>query len=120
MSRAVLPFSLALLMCAGAAQAADPANVKAAFGNTIVSTYPDGRTSHLWLKADGTYKYEGRRKTPSSGRWTEKGDRVCLKQSRPVSIFFTFCTPVPAARTWTAKAPTGEALKVRLVDGIVH
>jgi hypothetical protein len=116
---------LAALGCLAAAPA--PASgveaISPAFGNTIVSTYPDGRTGHLWLKADGSYGYEGRRKTPSSGRWTLKGAKLCLKQSKPKSIPFSYC---PAIRTggvgttWPGKAPTGEAIQLKLVAGIVR
>jgi hypothetical protein len=98
-------------------------NIDAAFGNTIVSTYPDGRTGHLWLKKDGTYAYEGRRKTPSSGTWTVKGEEVCLKQRKPAAVPFTYCTVAPGGgvgASWTAKAVTGEKLRVKLVKGEVR
>ncbi len=102
---------------------ANAPDVKPAFGNTIVSTYPDGRTGHLWLKADGTYGYEGRRKTPSSGRWSVKGQRICLKQSKPRSIPFSYCTEIKAGgvgTAWPGKAPTGEKIQLKLVSGIVR
>ena len=57
--------------------------VEPAFGNTIVSTYPDGRTAKVWLQPDGAYLGQGRRGGRSSGRWTLDGDRICLRQSRP-------------------------------------
>lgn len=111
--------SLALVLAASGAKAAalSPA---AAFGNTIVSTYPDGRVAELWLKEDGGYSAKGRRGDGSSGHWRVKGARLCLKQSRPLPMFFSFCTAIPdAAKTWTAKAVTGETISVRLVKGIV-
>jgi hypothetical protein len=111
----------ALLALPATGQAA--AKIDAAFGNTIVSTYPDGRTGHLWIAKDGTYAYAGRRKTPSSGRWSIKGDEVCLKQRKPTAAPFTYCTAAPGGgvgTTWSAKAVTGEKIRVKLVKGIVR
>ena len=124
---AALTFAVLASLAAPARAAVAPADPAArvgpAFGNTIVSTYPDGRMGHLWLKADGTYGYEGRRKTPSSGRWAIKGERLCLKQARPRAIFFTYCTALQSGglgTTWPGKAPTGEAIQLKLVAGIIH
>ena len=102
-----------------AAKATSPA-VDAAFGNTIVSTYPDGRVAQLWLKEDGSYSAEGRRHDPSSGHWSVKGAKLCLKQSRPMSVPFRFCTPIPDGgmeHAWSAKAVTGEDIRVQIVKG---
>jgi hypothetical protein len=99
---------------------AEPATVEKAFGNTIVSTYPDGRKGELWLQPGGAYTAEGRRHDPSSGHWTVKGDRLCLKQSKPIFAPFSFCTPMPSGgvgSTWSAKAVTGEQISVKLVKG---
>ena len=99
---------------------ADPSLVDRAFGNTIVSTYPDGRTAELWLKRDGTYTAEGRRHDPSRGHWRIKGNRLCLTQVRPIPSLFSFCTPIPSTgmnQAWAAKAVTGERITVRLVHG---
>jgi hypothetical protein len=118
--------TVATALLAQAALNATPAqaapNVDAAFGNTIVSTYPDGRTGHLWLKADGTYTSEGRRKTPSSGTWKVKGQEVCLRQRKPTAVPITYCTAAPdggVGTTWTAKAISGEKISVTLVKGVV-
>ena len=109
--------SLGSALLAGAAQASP---VDAAFGNTILSTYPDGRTGELWLSPDGGYTAEGRKGDPSSGRWSTKGDKLCLKQSKPMSSLISFCTAVPVNGLrdgWTSKAVTGETIKVKLVHG---
>lgn len=115
----------AVLAADGAAIAAagGQGGVRAAFGNTVVSTYPDGRTGLLWLKADGTYDAMGRRRTPSSGTWTVKGSKVCLKQKKPKAAPFAFCTAVPTGgvgATWSGKAVTGEKIKIKLVAGRVR
>ena len=91
-----------------------------AFGNTIVSTYPDGRTALIWLKADGAFSGKGRRRLLYSGVWEEKGDKLCLRQTRPIPIPFTYCTAIPTGTTWTGKAITGEPLKMQLLPGVVE
>ena len=93
------------------------ASLAPAFKGTIVSTYPDGRKGKLWLSEDGTYKASGRRGDKSNGHWTLKADKVCLKQSSPVPTPFSFCTPKPSSTTWTAKAVSGEPIKVHIESG---
>jgi len=91
-------------------------------GNTILSTYPDGRTGELWVQADGTYDGEGRRGEPSSGRWKVSGGKLCLRQSKPMPSFLSFCAGMPANGLrdgWTRKAITGETIRVRLIHGRV-
>ena len=110
---------LSIVLTASGAQAT-PSPVDKTFGNTIVSTYPDGRQGELWLQRGGTYEAEGRRHDRSSGHWTVKGENLCLKQSRPVGFPFSFCTPIPTGgvgSTWSAKAVSGEQVSVKLVRG---
>ena len=112
----------ALALTAPEASAAKGSPLATAFGNTIVSTYPDGRTGLLWLNANGTYTAKGRRRTPSSGTWTVRGQKVCLKQKAPKAVPFAFCTPFEeggVGTSWTAKAVTGERIRVKLVAGRV-
>jgi len=98
--------------------AAPPPAIQKAFGNTIVSTYPDNRQAELWLHPSGSYAAMGRRGDRSSGHWRIKGDELCLKQDHPASVpFFSYCTPIPSGEQWTAKAVTGETIQVRLVAG---
>jgi hypothetical protein len=99
---------------------ADQSELAAAFKNTVVSTYPDGRTARLWLSSDGSYTAEGRRKDRSSGRWKLKGDQICLRQSHPATLPLAYCTAVPpggVGSTWSAKSVFGDPLKVKLVAG---
>jgi len=119
MNRTVACIAAAASLISAESQAA-PAPVQAAFGNTILSTYPDGRQARLWLQPGGAYSAKGRRNDPSSGRWSVKGAKLCLKQAHPFPAPFTFCTPIPSGGltgTWSAKAVTGEAIKVKLVKG---
>lgn len=113
---AVLTLSLA------PAQAAPPkaSPVEAAFGNTIVSTYPSGRSTRLWLNRNGTYEGQRTNGKRTSGKWSLKGGKVCLKQTKPAGLPLTFCSPVPAGKvgtTWNSKSPKGEPLRNRLVAG---
>lgn len=91
--------------------------VEAAFGNTIVSTYPSGRSTKLWLNRDGTYVGQRTNGKRTAGRWSLRGGKVCLKQN---GLPLTFCSKIPAGRvglTWSSKSPKGEPLKNRLVAG---
>jgi len=97
--------------------ASDDASLAPAFKGTIVSTYPDGRQGKLWLSEDGSYKAAGRRGDLSSGHWKVKGDKVCLSQAHPIPAPFAFCTPKPTSTVWTAKAVSGEPIKVKVVKG---
>ena len=118
MFRALALDGLSASLLASSALAAPP--MDAAFGNTIVSTYPDGRIGKLWLKPDGAYVAKGRRGDPSNGHWRIKGEKLCLKQSRPLAVPFSFCTPIPQDgldHAWSAKAITGEPIRVQLVKG---
>ena len=114
--------TLCLAIAAGSMglTAAAPSPLSGAFGNTIVSTYPDGRIARLWLHENGSYDAKGRRGDPSSGRWSLKGSKICLKQLKPFSAPFSFCTPYGAAKvgaSWKGKAVTGEPITIRLVKG---
>jgi hypothetical protein len=109
---------LALSLAASAASAAPP--IEAAFGNTVVSTFPDGRSQHIWLDQDGVYAAAGRRGQPSGGRWWLKGEQICLRQSRPFPAPIVYCTPVPhdaATAVWTSKALNGQPVRLKLVRG---
>ncbi len=109
------PFACVVVLCGAA-----PSPIDAAFGGTIVSTYPDGRTAELYLQRDGSYTARGRRGDPSNGRWKLNDDKLCLSQSSPLPVPFAFCTPIPAGNlrsAWSAKAVTGETIRVRLVKG---
>ena len=114
------PLAIVPLLLAAPATASDKSVLEPAFSNTIVSTYPDGRKAKLWLNRDGSYRAQGRRGKPSSGRWTLKGERICLKQSRPVPGPFSYCTDIRrggVGTTWPGKAVTGERIQISVVKG---
>jgi hypothetical protein len=119
MKCAALIGGIAIASLASVAQAAAGSSqpAAAAFGKTIVSTYPDGRTAELWLQPSGSYTARGRRGDASSGHWKVKGRRICLSQSRPFPGPFSYCTSLPHSGTWSARAVTGEPISVRIVAG---
>lgn len=124
MMKSLLPATMIALFTLPLAPAqAAPATrspVEAAFGNTIVSTYPSGRSTKLWLNRNGTYEGQRTNGKRTAGKWTLKGGKVCLRQTRPTGIPLTFCSTVPNGRvgaTWTSKSPKGEPLRNRLVAG---
>ena len=111
----------AAVMLAGAAAAQAASPLAPAFGNTLASTYPDGRVSKLWLAPDGTFEGLNRKGQANSGKWTVAKDRLCMKQYKPFFYPFSYCTPLPtsadAMTGWKAKAPTGEPITVRMLKG---
>lgn len=118
--------TLTVALAAGAASSAETmraGGVTAAFGNTVKALYPDGRYQWLWFNADGTWEAFGRRGKWSSGKWSQKdAGQVCLKQSRPFPIPFSYCTAFPAGSgvgaVWSSKSLEGEPIRVTVVKGI--
>ena len=102
------------------AAAVDASPLEASFGNTILSTYPNGMTAALYLNRDGGYTGLGRRSEFIDGRWSLSPGKVCFRQSRPFPVPFAICRPLVTAAIgdlWTAKATTGETLSVTLLAG---
>jgi hypothetical protein len=120
---------VAPLLFAGVAHAADAAarppaatlsGVAATFGNTIISTYPDGRTQKVWLQPDGVWTGLNRRGVPLVGRWTLKGDKVCLKQSKPPTLPLSFCQALPSdmSREMDSHDLLGTPIRLHVVRGL--
>jgi hypothetical protein len=104
------------------AQAADASSVTAAFGNTVLSTYPDGTSQKIWLHPDGTWNGLSRRDAPLAGRWTVKGEKVCLRQTQPPTLPISYCTPLPADTQpgvqWTGRDVAGRSITLSLMKGM--
>lgn len=104
------------------AQAADLSSVAAAFGNTVVSSYPDGTSQKIWLHPDGSWNGISRRGVALSGQWTLRGDKVCLRQSRPPTLPISYCTPLPAnggpGVQWTGRDVAGRPIRLSLMKGM--
>ncbi|MET0272024.1 MAG: hypothetical protein ABW360_03445 [Phenylobacterium sp.] len=103
-------------------QAADRKDVAAAFGNTVLSTYPDGRQQKIWMKPDGSWDGLSRRGTPLAGKWSLKDEKVCLRQSKPPTLPVAYCTPFPdqaaVGVVWTGKDMSGTPITLKLVKGM--
>ena len=110
-----------LAAAAAASHAADTAKVAAAFGNTVVSTDPDGRSRKIWLQPDGSWTGLSRRGLALAGKWTVKGEKVCLSQSKP-RLFGSMCEVFPSDPKVgvDAKDPTGTPIHLKLVKGHVE
>jgi hypothetical protein len=104
------------------AQAFELSRVAAAFGNTIMSIYPDGRSQKIWLHPDGLWDGQGRDGKQLSGRWTMKADKVCLRQTRPPTLPFSYCTAFPddphVGVTWTSKDFGGTPIRLTVLKGM--
>ena len=100
---------------------ADAARVAAAFGNTVTSTYPDGRSQKIWLHPDGAWTGLSRAGTSLAGAWRVKDDKVCLRQKSPPTLPVSLCIPLPQdARvgvTWMSKDFSGTPIRLRLAPG---
>lgn len=111
----------AALLIAGASSAlAQSSGLEPAFGNTIVSTHPDGRQARLWLSADHTFRAQGRRGNRSSGVWRVRGDRLCLTQRRPLPIPIPYCHSFQhhsVGQRWNDTAVNGDAVTNQIVAG---
>jgi hypothetical protein len=118
----------AAAMGAGAARAADAPDpqaeqtVHATFGNTVMSIYPDGRSQKVWLHPDGSWDGKSRRGMALSGKWTMKGDKVCLRQSRPPTLPISFCQTMPRDPdvTLTSHDLMGQTIHLKIVKGITE
>ena len=106
-----------------AAHAADapPENVKAAFGNTVLTIDPDGRSRKIWLQPDGTWTGLSRRGLDLAGKWTMQGDKVCLSQSKP-RLVGSMCEKFPTefGVAIQAEDPSGKTVHLKLVKGRVR
>lgn len=94
--------------------------MQAAFGNTVISYYPDGDWVKHWFDHGGVYRAlfsDGRRLT---ARWAREGDKICLNDIRPRMIVSRFCTPLIQAgvgESWQGRDPMGRRVRNELVAG---
>jgi hypothetical protein len=96
------------------------ADVKAAFGNTLMTIDPDGRSRKIWLSPDGTWSGLSRRGLDLAGKWTTKGEEICLSQSKP-KLPGRMCGrfPTKPGVTLQAKDPMGKTVRLRMAKGHV-
>ena len=114
--------TLAVAAVSAACLLASPvrADINDAFGNTVVSRYPDGGWVKHWFNPDGSYAAQfsdGRR---LSARWSVRGERVCLSHIRPSMLIPRFCTEMIDAdvgETWQSRDPLGRRVNNVLIAG---
>ena len=112
--------AVAITFTAGPVLADPPSGLEPAFGNTIVSTHPDGRQARLWLNADHSFQAQGRAGNRSEGVWRVRGGRLCLTQRRPISIPFSYCHAYPRVSLgarWNDTAVNGDHVVNQVVRG---
>lgn len=103
-----------------AGQTPTVADLAPVFGNTLVSTYPDGRKAKAWLTPDGRFTGEGRQGGRNGGTWRVRDGKLCFSLRRPIIVPGAYCTPIVQGgigTRWTATALTGETITVELVAG---
>ncbi len=110
------------VMVALLAAAPAPAVLDPAFKNTIVSVYPDGKTTRLWLHPNGAYDAQRANGQRTGGVWEIKGQKVCMTQKHPIYVPIAFCTGIPptgggVGASWTAKGLKGEPVRHTLTAG---
>lgn len=100
--------------------AATPAGIDAAFGNTVLTIDPDGRSRKIWLQPDGSWTGLSRRGLDLAGKWTVRGEKVCLSQSKP-RLPGSMCEKFPTELGVSVKSkdPTGKTVQLKLVKGRV-
>ncbi len=94
MNRKLVTLAALTLALAATGARADP-KVAATFGNTVESVYSDGRSQKIWMHPDGTWTGLSRRGHPLAGKWSTKGEKVCLRQSSPPTLPISFCQALP-------------------------
>jgi len=100
---------------------APSADVSAAFGNTVLTIDPDGRSRKIWLQPDGTWTGLSRRGLDLAGKWKVDGDKVCLSQSKP-ALPGSLCEKFPTDPKVgiETKDPSGKTIQLKLVKGRVE
>ena len=97
------------------------ADMSVAFGNTIVSRYSDGGWVKHYFDANGAYRADWSSGKRLTGRWSVRGDRVCLNEIRPRFLWIdSFCQDMIDADigdTWTSRDPLGRRVTNTLVRG---
>lgn len=87
------------------------AEIDQAFGNTLVSHYPDGGWVRHWFNPDGSYSARFSSGRTITGRWRIEGDRVCLNNITPAIMMISrFCSPMISASVgerWVSRDPLG-------------
>ena len=118
----ILTSALSLAATSAAMAAGSAAQVKPAFGNTVLSIYPDGRSQKIWMHPDGSWDGLSRRGTALAGKWNVKDGKVCMKQSKPPTLPVAYCTAFPdntyVGVSWASKDMSGTPIQLKVVKGM--
>lgn len=112
--------TLGILAAVAIVASAPTASLEPAFGNTIVTTYPNGKSTRTWLHRDGTYDALRANGDRTGGVWKIRNGELCITQKQPVYVPLTFCTaivPGGVGTTWSARGLMGEPVRNTLVPG---
>jgi hypothetical protein len=95
-------------------------SVAPAFGNTVISSYPDGTSQKIWLHPDGSWDGISRKGAHLAGHWTLREDKVCLRQQKPPTLPISFCTAVPSSGNaqWSSHDVMGRPITLSLMKGV--
>lgn len=117
----ITALAVAVLIGLPAAAPAFAAPVDAAIGNTVLIVDPDGRSRKIWLQPGGQWTGLSRRGLALAGKWTVKGDKVCISQSKP-RLPGSLCNrfPTQVGGSLKAKDPSGKSVTLKLVKGKVR
>jgi hypothetical protein len=108
----------ACLLTASAA-VAEESPMQGAFGNTIVSTYPDGAKGRAYLEPDGTYRAVTREGWDVTGRWTIERKRLCYHGDAAPGAppLCTIGLGKKVGDSWNIFLEDGSKIRVELVAG---
>ncbi|WP_245591509.1 hypothetical protein [Brevundimonas bacteroides] len=110
-SRRSFALIVAMAISVGTVPQAARADIEQAFGNTLVSHYPDGGWVRHWFNPDGSYSARFSSGRTITGRWRIEGDRVCLNNITPsIMMISRFCSPMISASVgerWESRDPLG-------------
>jgi hypothetical protein len=109
-----------IVLSVAAVSAPARAEMAGAFGNTIISHYPNGQWVKHFFEPDGRYSSQFSDGRHWTARWTAQGDKVCLTNIRPRQLMPRFCTAMVEANvgeSWRARDPLGRTVRNELVAG---
>lgn len=76
-------FCVGAIVCAGLASSALADTWTGAYGNTIVSTYSDGRVVKVYVEADHSYAITLPDGSKLTGTWADGADGSCFTVTNP-------------------------------------
>lgn len=110
-TRSTLALAGLVAVAASAVPLSASAEIERAFGDTLVSQYPDGGWVQHWFNPDGSYTARLSSGRTISARWWVEGDQVCLNNISPAIMMISrFCSPMIEAgvgESWVSRDPLG-------------